>query len=148
MHLYLCTNRNWEEPINRIIQCNNYSIVALMKMTSISENNSLYEWIRISKRPNLEKTSSKKMNICTTKYRKASYSYLANGQATSTYLGNKAIPYGFWMTTCAGASDQQILPSWRSFPFWSTKTPMFSYKQQEIFVAFDNQNIGLDHTPT
>ncbi len=147
-HLYLCTNRNWEEPINRIVQCNNYSIVALPNMTSISENNSLYQWIRISKRPNLKETSSRKWIIAQLNTeKKVSYSCLANGQATSTYLGNKAIPYGFWMTTCVGASDQQILPSWRSFPFWSTKTPMFSYRQQETFVAFDDQNRWLDHIP-
>lgn len=45
---------------------------------------------------------------------------------TSTNLGRRAKAYGFWITTSVGASDQQILPSGRSFPFWSTMTPMLS----------------------
>lgn len=36
---------------------------------------------------------------------------------TSICLGRRPTAYGFWTTTEAGASDQHILPSCKSFPF-------------------------------
>ena len=48
MSEYLSTDRNREESMNRVIQTNNHSIVALDKVTNILENNCLYQRIGAS----------------------------------------------------------------------------------------------------